>query len=69
MKINDIIKHKKAYYYYVISSIDKINIVLKRVYYCTKKHNWIIDYNNKNEFGTIDNILPVSSLKYFEKTK
>ena len=69
MKINDIIKHKNAYYYYIISSMDKNNIVLKGVYYCSKKREWIIDYNNKNEFGTIDRILPKTSLKYFIKTK
>tara|TARA_Y100000593_G_scaffold55906_1_gene104426 strand:- start:17 stop:226 length:210 start_codon:yes stop_codon:yes gene_type:complete len=69
MKINDIIKHKNAYYYYIISSMDKNNIALKRVYYCSKKREWIIDCNNKNEFGTIENILPKTSLKYFIKTK
>tara|TARA_Y100000590_G_C15124523_1_gene790000 strand:+ start:357 stop:566 length:210 start_codon:yes stop_codon:yes gene_type:complete len=69
MKINDIIKHKNAYYYYIISSMDKNNITLKRVYYCSKEGKWIIDYNNKNELGTIDNVLPKTSLKYFIKTK
>ena len=69
MKLNDIIKHKKAYYYYIIISMDKNNVKLQRVYFCSKKDKWIIDYNNKNEFGTIDNILPITSLKYFELTK
>tara|TARA_R100000654_G_scaffold10232_1_gene22922 strand:+ start:580 stop:789 length:210 start_codon:yes stop_codon:yes gene_type:complete len=67
MKVNDIIKHKNAYYYYVISASDKKNVILRRVYYCSKKSNWIIDKNNFNEFGTINNILPKSSLKYFTK--
>ena len=68
MKINDIIKHKKAYYYYIITSMDKNNVILKRVYFCSKKDKWIIDYN-KNDFGTNDNILPKTSLKYFKLTK
>ena len=28
MKLNDIIKHKKAYYYYIIISMDKNNVKL-----------------------------------------
>ena len=67
MKINDIIKHKNAFYYYIITANDKNNVILKRVYYCSKKSRWIIDKNNLNEFGTINNILPKSSLKYFTK--
>ena len=66
-EINDIVKHKNAYYYYVISSMDKSNVVLNRVFYCSKKSSWIVDYKNKNEFVTIYNILPISSLKYFIK--
>ena len=63
-KINDIIKHKNAYYYYIISSMDKNNVVLNRVYY--KNNKWNIDYKT-NEFNNINTLIPISSLKYFEK--
>mgnify|MGYP003112948218 CR=1 FL=1 len=63
-KINDIIKHKKAYYYYIISNINKNKVVLNRVYY--KNNKWNLDYKT-NEFNAIDNILPITSLKYFTK--
>ena len=63
-KISDIIKHKNAYYYYIISNIAENKVILNRAYY--KDSKWNIDYKT-NEFNTIDNILPISSLKYFTK--
>ena len=55
-KINDIIKHKTAYYYYIISSMDKNNVVLYRVYH--KNNKWNIDYKT-DEFNSINTIIPI----------
>ncbi len=63
-KISDIIKHKNAYYYYIISNIAENKVILNRVYY--KNSKWNIDYKT-NEFNSINTLIPISSLKYFEK--
>ena len=63
-KISDIIKDKIAYYYYIISNIAENKVILNRAYY--KDSKWNIDYKT-NEFNSINTLIPISSLKYFEK--